>query len=191
MGHEAADPFNDGSRLGAGIGGDLKLGIGSNLTLDATVNPDFGQVEVDPAVVNLSDVETFFDERRPVLRRGGQHLRVRLRRRQRLLGLQLGQSQISSTAGGSGARRRQSFPTTCDYSSVPSGTNIIGAAKLSGKVADWSLGALNAVTSREHARFSLGPSAGSRRWSRSPTTACTGPRRRWRPGAMVWDSSGP
>ena len=42
-----------------------KLGIGSNLTLDATVNPDFGQVEVDPAVVNLSDVETFFDERRP------------------------------------------------------------------------------------------------------------------------------
>ncbi|HEU4681174.1 MAG TPA: DUF5916 domain-containing protein, partial [Gemmatimonadales bacterium] len=65
LSHEAADPFNDGSRLGAGVGGDLKLGIGSNLTLDATVNPDFGQVEVDPAVVNLSDVETFFDERRP------------------------------------------------------------------------------------------------------------------------------
>ena len=43
----------------------MKLGIGSNLTLDATVNPDFGQVEVDPAVVNLSDVETFFEERRP------------------------------------------------------------------------------------------------------------------------------
>ena len=65
LSHEAADPFNDGSQLGAGIGGDLKLGIGSNLTLDATVNPDFGQVEVDPAVVNLTDVETFFEERRP------------------------------------------------------------------------------------------------------------------------------
>ena len=41
------------------------MGIGSNLTLNATVNPDFGQVEVDPAVVNLSDVETFYSEKRP------------------------------------------------------------------------------------------------------------------------------
>ena len=39
--------------------------MGNNLTLNATVNPDFGQVEVDPAVVNLSDVETYFQEKRP------------------------------------------------------------------------------------------------------------------------------
>ncbi|HEU5169774.1 MAG TPA: DUF5916 domain-containing protein, partial [Gemmatimonadales bacterium] len=63
-GHTNGDPYNDGSRFGSGVGADLKVGLGSNLTLDATVNPDFGQVEVDPAVVNLSDVETFFEERR-------------------------------------------------------------------------------------------------------------------------------
>jgi len=47
------------------IGGDLKLGITPNVTLDATVNPDFGQVEADPAVVNLTAFESFFSERRP------------------------------------------------------------------------------------------------------------------------------
>ncbi|MES2178092.1 MAG: DUF5916 domain-containing protein [Gemmatimonadota bacterium] len=47
------------------LGGDLKLGITPNVTLDATVNPDFGQVEADPAVVNLTAFETFFSERRP------------------------------------------------------------------------------------------------------------------------------
>jgi hypothetical protein len=47
------------------IGGDVKFGITPNITLDATVNPDFGQVEADPAVVNLTAFETFFSERRP------------------------------------------------------------------------------------------------------------------------------
>ena len=47
------------------IGGDLKIGLGPNVTLDATINPDFGQVEADPAVLNLTAFETFFQERRP------------------------------------------------------------------------------------------------------------------------------
>ena len=47
------------------MGADVKYGLGSNLTLDATINPDFGQVEVDPAVVNLSQFETLYDEKRP------------------------------------------------------------------------------------------------------------------------------
>src|SRR6266704_6246293 len=46
-------------------GADIKYGITSNITVDATVNPDFGQVEADPAVVNLTAFETFFQERRP------------------------------------------------------------------------------------------------------------------------------
>ena len=62
---DAGDPFNGGANLAARIGADLKVGLGSNLTLEATVNPDFGQVEADPAEVNLSAFETFFDERRP------------------------------------------------------------------------------------------------------------------------------
>ena len=63
-------PFNDGSRFFAGAGLDLKYGLSSSLTLDATFNPDFGQVEVDPAVVNLTQFETFFEERRPFFTEG-------------------------------------------------------------------------------------------------------------------------
>lgn len=47
------------------VGGDVKIGITPNVTLDATVNPDFGQVESDPSVVNLTAFETFLYERRP------------------------------------------------------------------------------------------------------------------------------
>jgi hypothetical protein len=68
----AGSPFNDGSRARAAIGLDMKLGVTSNLTATATVNPDFGQVEVDPAVVNLSAVETFFQEKRPFFLEGSQ-----------------------------------------------------------------------------------------------------------------------
>ena len=52
-------------RQSVAVGGDVKYRIASNLTLDATINPDFGQVEADPAVLNLSAYESFFDERRP------------------------------------------------------------------------------------------------------------------------------
>src|SRR6266568_6556608 len=58
----AGDPFDDGSRYFGGVGGDVKYGISSNLTLNATVNPDFGQVEVDPAFVNLTAFEQFLEE---------------------------------------------------------------------------------------------------------------------------------
>src|SRR5439155_2790558 len=61
----ARTPFNDGTSLFGASGVDAKYGINSNLILDATINPDFGQVEVDPAVVNISQFETFFQERRP------------------------------------------------------------------------------------------------------------------------------
>ena len=61
----AHNPFNDGSRQVAGAGLDAKYGLTSGLTLDATVNPDFGQVDADPAFVNLSAFEQFLSERRP------------------------------------------------------------------------------------------------------------------------------
>ena len=57
---QAGNPFKSSSEYIPGIGADFKMGIGTNLTLNATVNPDFGQVEIDPAVINLSDVETYF-----------------------------------------------------------------------------------------------------------------------------------
>ncbi|MDB4880345.1 MAG: putative rane associated hydrolase, partial [Gemmatimonadetes bacterium] len=61
----AGDPFRRDRESSARVGGDLRYNITSSFTLDATVNPDFGQVEVDPAVVNLSDFETTFQEKRP------------------------------------------------------------------------------------------------------------------------------
>ena len=54
----------------ASVGADVKYGLSSNLTLDATINPDFGQVEADPAVLNLSAFEQFFEERRPFFLEG-------------------------------------------------------------------------------------------------------------------------
>ncbi|MBI2795740.1 MAG: carbohydrate binding family 9 domain-containing protein [Gemmatimonadetes bacterium] len=68
------------------VGADIKVGLSSNLTLDATINPDFGQVEADPAALNLSAFELFFQERRPLLHRGRRHLQlVQHRLQQRLV----------------------------------------------------------------------------------------------------------
>ncbi|HEX6434893.1 MAG TPA: DUF5916 domain-containing protein, partial [Gemmatimonadales bacterium] len=153
--HEAEDPFNDGSHLGAGMGGDLKLGLGSNLTLDATINPDFGQVEVDPAVVNLSDVETFFDERRPFFVEGASIFNYGEGGANDFWGFNWVNPNFLYTRR-IGRAPQAELPDDYDYSTMPAGSNIIGAAKLSGKVGSWSLGGLNAVTSREHGRFSLG-----------------------------------
>jgi hypothetical protein len=157
--HEVADPFNDGSQLGAGVGGDLKVGLGSNLTLDATVNPDFGQVEVDPAVVNLSDVETFFEERRPFFVEGANIFEYGTGGANDFWGFNWANPSFLYSRR-IGRAPEAELPDDYDYSNVPNGSNILGAAKLSGKIKDWSLGTLSAVTSREHASFALG----SRRW---------------------------
>ncbi len=67
---DAARPGTGDAALGGDAGADLKLGLASNLILDATLNPDFGQVEADPAELNLSTFETFFEERRPFFLEG-------------------------------------------------------------------------------------------------------------------------
>ena len=66
----ADDPFYSATALRQTVGGDLKYGITDNLTLNLTVNPDFGQVEADPSVVNLTAFETFFPEKRPFFQEG-------------------------------------------------------------------------------------------------------------------------
>ncbi len=67
---DAEQPGTADANLGGDVGADLKLGLASNLILDATINPDFGQVEADPAVLNLSTFEIFFSERRPFFLEG-------------------------------------------------------------------------------------------------------------------------
>ena len=144
---EEADPFyraNDA--LGSG-GVDLKYGLTSDITLDVTVNPDFGQVEADPAVINLTAFETFFPERRPFFVEGAG-----------IFNFGLG----SGPAPGSGehlfySRRIGRAPQgradpLGGHADAADRTTILGASKLSGKTAGgWSIGALHALTAEERA----------------------------------------
>jgi hypothetical protein len=134
-------PFDD--KLGARAGADLKVGLGPNLSLDATINPDFGQVEADPAVVNLTAFEQVFEERRPFFVEGNELLTGR------------GQSFIGRPtwfySRRIGAAPRGSAQG--DFVDVPTNTTITTAAKVTGRLArGLSLGALAAVTPREFAR---------------------------------------
>ena len=156
---EAGDPFNDGARAYAGGGVDLKYRVSSSLSLDGTINPDFGQVEVDPAVVNLTAFETFFEEKRPFFIEG---------------------STIFSNFGRGGANNFWGFNRSepmifysrrigrapqgsADGTFVeqPTSTTILGAAKLTGKTRNgWSLGLLDAITGREWAKTVTGLQSG-------------------------------
>lgn len=135
---DPANPFDpDGRTVSLRAGGDLKLGLGPNLTAEATFNPDFGQVEADPAVVNLSAFEVFFDERRPFFVEGSQLLRGN------------GPNWFYSRRIGAPPPGQAS----ADYVDAPGATTILSATKLTGRLASGlSIGALGAVTARERAR---------------------------------------
>ena len=135
------DPFNQKTQGRAGA--DLKMGLGSNLTLDATVNPDFGQVEADPAEVNLSAFETFFDERRPFFIEGSENLTGRglsfLGRPTYFYSRRIGARPHGDPAG--------------DFVDRPNNTTILGAAKVTGRLASGlTIGALASATPREWAQ---------------------------------------
>src|SRR5213595_714582 len=125
-------------------GADLKYGITPNLTLDATVNPDFGQVEADPAVLNLSVFETFFQERRPFFVQGAGIFRF-----------DVNCSAVNDCSTGEGlfySRRVGRSPQLADYggAGAPVATTIYGAAKLTGRLpGGQTIGVLDAVTGRE------------------------------------------
>lgn len=124
------------------VGGDLKYRIGPNLTLDATVNPDFGQVEADPAVLNLSAYETFFDERRPFFVAG-----------RGLFNFSVNCSQVNCSNEGLYYSRRigrtPQLASTYGDTVPEQPTTIIGAAKLLGRFpSGLVIGALEANTER-------------------------------------------
>lgn len=148
--HDAADPFNTGSRYTPNFGADIKIGFGSNLTLNATVNPDFGQVEVDPAVVNLSDVESFFEEKRPFFVEGSSIFNFGYGGARNYWGFNWGNPDMFYSRR-VGRAPQGSLPDN-DYADAAPGTHILGAAKLTGKVAGgWNLGVISAMTKREFA----------------------------------------
>ncbi len=127
-----------GTDFSGGVGVDLRVGIGSAATLSATVNPDFGQVEQDPAVLNLTVFETFFPEKRSFFLEDSRtfvppyglfqlfHSR-RIGRRPTRYALQPGDVELDR----------------------PDATTILGAVKLTGKQSGWTYGALTALTSDE------------------------------------------
>jgi hypothetical protein len=134
----AHNPFNDGSRQVAGAGLDAKVGVTSGLTLAATVNPDFGQVDADPAFVNLSAFEQFLNERRPFFVEGADIFSFNSTD-------QLFYSRRIGRAPQGSANDRDGFVDAPDH------TTILGAGKLSGRVGAWSLGMLEATTAHEYA----------------------------------------
>ncbi len=146
----SGDPFNDGSRHFGSAGIDIKYGLKSNFTLDATINPDFGQVEVDPAVVNLSAFETYFQEKRPFFLEGANIFdnfgRIGSNS---FWGFNRQEPDLFYT------RRIGRFPqrsASGEFVDSPSGTTILGAGKITGKTRNgWTLGFIEAVTAREFA----------------------------------------
>jgi hypothetical protein len=137
------DPFRDPTDPALSVGADLKYGVTSNLTLTATFNPDFGQVEADPSQVNLSAFETFFQERRPFFVEGVDVFNF---------GLGGGEALFYSRRigrapqGGVGGGKR--------FVDAPDATTILGAAKLTGRTSGgWTIGLLDAVTAEEQTRY--------------------------------------
>lgn len=149
---DAVNPFYHSNDFTSNIGADFKYGINSSFTLTGTVNPDFGQVEADPAVINLSAYETFFSERRPFFLEGTDIFEFGRTRTfnsnapfifyTRRIGRQP-QGSVSDAAA--------------DFIDQPEQTTIAAAVKVSGKTASgWSIGLLDAITTRENADYSIG-----------------------------------
>ena len=138
---DPGDPFDRKAAVRAGA--DLKMGLGPNLTLDATVNPDFGQVEADPSEVNLTAFETIFTERRPFFVEGSEVLVGQ--------GLSFLGRPLYFYSRRIGAPPRGT--ATADYVKRPANTTILGATKVTGRLGSGlTLGALTSLTSREYAR---------------------------------------
>ncbi|MCY1722135.1 DUF5916 domain-containing protein [Prolixibacteraceae bacterium Z1-6] len=148
---EPENPFRrSGKANGLNAGLDAKIGLTNYLTMDLTINPDFGQVEADPSQVNLSTYETFFEEKRPFFIEGKNILSY---------GLSFGDGDMAANNlfySRRIGRRPHYSPELNDgeYIDAPDFTNIIGAAKVTGKTNNgWSVGVLESVTNEEHAEI--------------------------------------
>ena len=147
------DPYHSTNEMLYRAGGDLKLNLTSNLTLDATVNPDFGQVEVDPAVVNLSVFETTFSEKRPFFVSNSGYFSTggfSCYFCSNVSSLSLVYTRrIGRSPQLSGVVADQS-----DFMDAADATTILGAGKITGRTANGiSVGMMDALTARERAHF--------------------------------------
>lgn len=131
----------DGRDYYSNTGVDLKYGFMRrfNVTIDAAINPDFGQVEVDPAVLNLSTYETFYPEKRPFFIEGNKYF----------------ETDFNLFYSRRIGRAPQYYPADASYYlDYPKSTTILGAMKIIGKSPDgWVFGAINALTDEEKVRY--------------------------------------
>lgn len=142
---EAGNPFRDGDDFTLNGGIDGKIGVTNDLTLDFTINPDFGQVEADPAAIALDGFQIFFREQRPFFVENKNIFDYRFAN---------GQDNVfySRRIG----RSPQGFPNTSsgEFVDQPQNSTILGAAKFSGKTKNgWSIGVLESVTGKEFAEI--------------------------------------
>ncbi|MDE3153086.1 MAG: hypothetical protein KGL93_12630 [Gemmatimonadota bacterium] len=155
------DPYRDGRNTRLAAGADLKGLLTSNLTLDATVNPDFGQVEVDPATLNLTAFETYYPEKRPFFVAGASNFDFG--------GFNC--MMCNTSLPDAFYSRRIGRPPQLDgwvsdhstFAHEPDNTAILGAAKVTGRTqSGYTVGLLDAVTNRETATYLPAPSAAQR-----------------------------
>jgi hypothetical protein len=149
---EPGNPFRTGHEWGGNAGFDFKAGLKSNLTLDATVNPDFGQVEVDPAIINISDQETYYVEKRPFFIEGSS-----------IFDFGTGGPNVNKAYGWTDpgffytrriGRSPQGSAGGAGFADTPEWTTILGAAKVTGKIGEgFNIGAVTALTQREDAEI--------------------------------------
>lgn len=150
---ESGNPFATGHKNSLMLGLDGKIGVTNDVTLDFTVNPDFGQVEADPSEINLTTFETFFQEKRPFFIEGKDILNFRITGGD---GTYSSDTPFYSRRVG---RPPQGEPRTAagEFVDLPEHSTILGAVKLTGKSrGGLSLGLLDAVTARENAVIDKG-----------------------------------
>ena len=149
----ANNPYRGTRDMRFNAGADIKYNLTSNLTLDATINPDFGQVEVDPATLNLSAYETFYEEKRPffVANRGA-------------FGFSgtscyfcsnfSSLSPFYSRRVGRPPQMNGYVSSTSVFADAPDDATILGAAKITGRTSNgYTIGLMEALANREQARF--------------------------------------
>jgi len=142
------DPFRNGSAYAGNFGFDLRSTLQTHLTINLTVNPDFGQVEVDPAVINISDQETYYEEKRPFFVEGADIFRFGNGGANSVRNL--GWSDPLFFYSRRIGRSPQGKAPAGGYSEQPAWTTILGAAKVTGKLGQgWNLGIMSALAGRE------------------------------------------
>ncbi|HEX2694818.1 MAG TPA: DUF5916 domain-containing protein, partial [Acidobacteriota bacterium] len=152
---ESGNPFERGHTFVGNAGFDVKAGLKSNLTLDATVNPDFGQVEVDPAVINLSAYESYYEEKRPFFIEGA-NLFNGFGRGGVFMNANINWPNPRFFYSRRVGRAPQGSPSHEGYVRYPDRSSILGAVKLTGNLGGgWNLGFVNALTARESAEVDV------------------------------------